>query len=215
MRTSGAAKGPSLDRERMSPRQRMESLMHPPSPITQLLSRPTSSVALPPQGEATTVQTRGGPMHPPSPPPPRPSRPTSSVSFPPSGRDNPSRRRTGNPTDPAIVPALPSLATGVVGAKGPPMNRERSSLRRRTGSLMPPPLPMTPLLSRPTLSVALPHSGRGHHRADARGSDAPAVAASLAADMVDGPPPIREGPSPRRRAGNSTAPNVTTAAPSL
>ena len=45
-----------------------------------------------------------------------------------------------------------------------------------------------------------PPSRRGHHRPDARGSDAPAVAAaaSLAADMVGGPPPSREGPSPQQ-----------------
>ena len=60
---------------------------------------------------------------------------------------------------------------------------------------------MTPLLSRPTLSVGLPTSKGGHRRPDAQGSDTPAIAAaaaSLAADVVGGPPPIRVGLSPSR-----------------
>ena len=125
MRTPGVTKGPPLDRERTSPRQRTGNSMPPPSPMTPLLLRPTLLVAFPPQGEAIIVQTRGGPMHPPSPPPTRPSRPTSPVSFPPSGRGHPPCRRAGNPTGPAVAATAPLLAADVVGAKGPPLDRKR------------------------------------------------------------------------------------------
>ena len=66
---------------------------------------------------------------------------------------------------------------------------------------MPPTSPMTPLLSRPTLSVVLPTSKGGHCRPDARRSDTPAIAAataSLTTEVIGGPPPIRVGPSPSR-----------------
>ena len=140
-------------------------------------------------------------MHPPSPPPSLPSLSTLSVSFTPSGRGHPPVVLQGiRLILPSPPPPLRSRLTSLE-QRGPPLSRERSPPRRRTGSSMPPLSPMTPLLSRPTLSVALPPQRGGHHPSHARGPDAPAIgaaAASLAADVFGAPPPIRVGPSPNR-----------------